>query len=173
MGSVHMDNVKKGYERSRGFLQEFREFIARGNVIDLAVAVVIGAAFGKIVTSLVNDIIMPPIGVLLGGVNFTDLFFTIKPLGQHFDTLADATAAKAVTINWGNFVNNIVDFVIIAFVIFLLVRTINKLKRQPPPKEPTEKACPYCATNIPIKAKRCPNCTSQLDQFKEPDAVKS
>jgi large conductance mechanosensitive channel len=140
-------------------LKEFKEFIARGNVIDLAVAVVIGAAFGKIVTSFVNDIIMPPIGLALGRVDFSNLFVNLS--ATHYQTLAEAKAAGAPTINYGLFINAVLDFVIVAAAIFLVVRTINRLKRNPP-ADPTTKECPECAMEIPIKARRCPECTSQL-----------
>ena len=141
-------------------LKEFREFIARGNVVDLAVGVIIGAAFGKIVASLVNDLIMPPFGLLLGGVNFKDLFISLN--GQAYKSLADAQAAGAPTINYGNFINTLIEFIIIAFVIFLLVKGINRLKRPAAAAAPTTKECPYCKTSIPLQATRCPNCTSEL-----------
>jgi large conductance mechanosensitive channel len=140
-------------------LKEFKEFIARGNVIDLAVAVVIGAAFGKIVTSFVSDIVMPPIGLALGNVDFSNLFVNLS--GTPYKTLAEAKAAGAPTINYGLFFNAVIDFVVVAFVIFLAVRTINRLKREPP-ADPTTKECPECASTIPIKARRCPECTSAL-----------
>ncbi len=165
-------DVSTATHKTGGFLNEFKEFIARGNVIDLAVAVIIGAAFGSVVTSLVTNIIMPPLGLLINGVNFTDLFYTIKPLGAKFPTLADAQKAGAVTISWGVFLNNVIDFLIVAFVIFLLVRQINRLKRQPP-KAPTDKTCPYCATTIPIKAVRCPNCTSELENVSNPSPAEA
>ncbi len=142
-------------------LKEFRDFVARGNVMDLAVGVVIGAAFGSIVTSLVNDIIMPPIGLLLNGVNFKDLFLPLN--GRFYPSLAAAQAVGAPTINYGNFINTVIDFLIVAAVIFLLLRTINRLKRPAPAAEPTTKECPYCHTMIPLKATRCPNCTSNLE----------
>ena len=126
-------------------IKEFREFAIRGNVMDLAVAVIIGGAFGKIITSLVSDILMPLIGLLMGGVNFADLSITV------------GNAA----VKWGAFVQSIIDFIIIAFVIFLLVRAMNRLKREEP-TTPTTKECPYCFTTIPLKASRCPNCTSEL-----------
>jgi len=131
-------------------LKEFRAFIMRGNVMDLAVAVIIGGAFGKIVTSLVDDIIMPLIGLVIGGINFSALAFTV---------------GKA-QVTYGNFINNIVNFLIIALVIFLMIKMIDKMKRKPVPvtKEPVDKECPYCYTTIPIKATRCPNCTSELTQ---------
>jgi len=126
-------------------------------VVDLAVAVVIGAAFGKIVTSFTNDIFMPPIGLLLGKVDFTNLFITLK--GGHFATLDQAKSAGAVTLNYGNFIEAVVDFLIISFAVFALVRIITRLKAAPPPS-PTTKSCPFCATDIPIPATRCPHCTS-------------
>jgi len=137
-------------------LKEFKTFIMRGNVVDLAVGVIIGAAFGKIVSSLVNDIIMPPVGLLLHGVSFSNLFVSLN--GQSFASLADAQAAGAPTIN------NLIDFLIVAFVIFLLIRGINRLHKQPAPAlaEPTTKECPRFFTAIPIKATRCPHCASGL-----------
>ena len=142
-------------------IKEFRDFIARGNVIDLAVAVIIGAAFGKIVTSFVNDILMPLISLLLGGLSFTDMFITLR--GPQTDTLAAAKEAGALTWNYGAFIQNIVDFLIIAFAIFLVVKAINRMRKEPAPADPTTKECPYCATSIPIKASRCPNCTTSLN----------
>ena len=141
-------------------LKEFREFVARGNVVDLAVGVVIGVAFGAVVTSLVNDIIMPPIGMLMNGINFKDLFYTLN--GKTYPSAAAAQAAGAPAIYYGNFINTLIDFLIVAFVIFLLVKGINRLKRPTPPADPTTKECQYCHTVIPIKAVRCPNCTSDL-----------
>ena len=141
-------------------LKEFKTFILRGNVIDLAVAVIIGAAFGKIVTSFVNDIIMPPIGYLLGGVDFSSLFISLN--GQSYPSLAAATAAGAATINYGVFLTNVLDFLIIAFFIFLMVKAMNAMEKKPAPAAPTTKECPRCFTQIPIKATRCPNCTSEL-----------
>ena len=143
-------------------LKEFKEFVMKGNVIDLAVAVIIGAAFGRIITSLVNDIIMPPLGLLLGNVNFTDLFISLN--GTRYPTLADAQAAGAATINYGLFINTIIDFILVALVIFLVIRSINRMKRAPAPTPaaPTTKECPHCFTQIPIPATRCPNCTSDL-----------
>jgi large conductance mechanosensitive channel len=138
----------------------FREFIMRGNVLDLAVAVIIGAAFGKIVTSLVNDILMPPLGLVLKNVDFSNLFVDLS--GNHPATLALAKTAGDPTINYGIFLNNVIDFVIVAFVIYLLINTANKMKRAPAPADPTTKECPFCHTTIPIKATRCPNCTSTL-----------
>jgi large conductance mechanosensitive channel len=138
----------------------FRDFIMRGNVLDLAVAVIIGAAFGKIVTSLVNDILMPPLGLVLKNVDFSNLFVDLS--GNHPATLALAKTAGDATINYGIFLNNVIDFAIVAFVIYLLINTANKMKRAPAPADPTTKECPFCHTTIPIKATRCPNCTSTL-----------
>ena len=140
--------------------KDFREFIMRGNVLDLAVAVIIGAAFGKIVTSLVNDILMPPLGLALKNVDFTNLFVDLS--GGHYATLALAKAAGDATIAYGIFLNNVIDFLIVAIVIFLLIRTANKMKRAPAPAAPNTKDCPFCRMAIPIAATRCPNCTSQL-----------
>ncbi len=147
--------------------KEFKEFVMRGNVIDMAVGIVIGAAFGTIVKSLVSDIIMPPIGLLLGNVDFANLFAVLKEgatAAGPYASLADAQAAGAVTINYGVFINTLISFLIIAFAIFLVVRKVNELKKkgETPPAEPTTQDCPYCFTSIPIKATRCPNCTSEL-----------
>jgi large conductance mechanosensitive channel len=141
-------------------LREFREFAMRGNVLDLAIAVIIGSAFGKIVTSLVNDIIMPPIGLVLGNVDFANLYVNMS--GGKFATLADAQAAGAVTLNYGTFLNTIIDFIIVAFVIFLLVRQINKFKKPAESTAVNTKECPFCTSVIAIKATRCPHCTSQI-----------
>jgi large conductance mechanosensitive channel len=142
-------------------LKEFKAFIMRGNVVDLAVGVIIGGAFGKIVSSLVSDIVMPPIGVLLGKVDFSSLYLNLS--GKAYGSLADAKAAGAATINYGLFINNVIDFVIMALVIFLLIKQVNRLKAPAPaPAAPTTKDCPFCYTAIPIKAVRCPNCTSEL-----------
>jgi large conductance mechanosensitive channel len=138
--------------------KEFREFAKRGNVIDLAVGVIIGAAFGKVVASLVSDVVMPPIGLLIGRVDFKNLYIPLT--GERFATLADAQKAGAPTINYGMFLNTIVEFGIVLFVVFLLVRQINRLS--PPPAAPTPRECPFCASTIPIKARRCPFCTSEL-----------
>ena len=144
-------------------LKEFKEFVMRGNVLDLAVAVIIGGAFGKIVTSFVNDVLMPPIGLLLGGVDFTNLFWALD--GKTYESLEAATAAGAATINYGVVINTVIDFLIVAFVIFLIVKSVNatKKKEEPAPAEPTTKDCPYCFTTIAIQATRCPNCTSELN----------
>jgi large conductance mechanosensitive channel len=141
--------------------KEFKEFAMRGNVIDLAVGFIIGAAFGKIVTSLVQDIIMPPIGLALKRVNFSNLFIALD--GKHYDTLAEAQKSAAPTLNYGLFLNNVIDFLIVAFCVFLLVQQMNRLTKKPEPAAaPTTKECPQCAMTIPINAKRCPHCTSQI-----------
>jgi large conductance mechanosensitive channel len=144
-------------------LKEFKKFIMRGNVVDLAVAVVISAAFGAIIKSLVDDIIMPPIGLLLGRVNFTDLFVSLN--GVKYASLADAKAAGAATINYGSFVNTIIAFLIIAFVIFLIVRALERArkKEEPAPAAPTTKKCPECLSEIPLAAKRCAFCATKLE----------
>ena len=141
--------------------KDFKAFVMRGSVLDLAVGVIIGAAFGKIVTSLVNDILMPPIGLLLKGVNFSDLFIDLK--GGHFAKLAEAQANGDPTINYGIFLNAVIDFLIVAFCVFLLIRLVNRWFVKPPaPAAPTTKDCPQCAMSIPIQAKRCGHCTTQL-----------
>ncbi|HTZ99334.1 MAG TPA: large-conductance mechanosensitive channel protein MscL [Candidatus Aquilonibacter sp.] len=140
--------------------KDFKAFAMRGNVLDMAIGIIIGAAFGRIITSLVSDIIMPPIGLILGKVDFSNLFLSIS--GTSYPTLAAAKAANAVTINYGTFLNTVIDFLIVAFVIFLLVRQVNKWNKPAPAPEATTKDCPYCVSSIPIKATRCPNCTSQL-----------
>ena len=150
-------------------LKEFRDFAMKGNVMDMAVGVIIGGAFGKIVSSLVNDVIMPPIGMLLGKVDFSNLFINLS--GEHYASLADAKAAGAATVNYGLFLNTVIDFVIVAFAIFLMVKWINKMraatealeKKSPAtPVVPTTKECPYCLSTIPIKAIRCAHCTADL-----------
>jgi len=141
-------------------LKEFREFIARGNAIDLAVGVILGGAFGAIVASLVNDVVMPPIGVVLGGVDFSDLFITLS--GQAYPSLKAAKDAGAPVLAYGKFLNNVINFLIVSFVIFMMVRTINRLKKPAEPSAPTTKDCSYCLSTIPIKATRCPHCTSEL-----------
>lgn len=142
-------------------LKEFREFVMRGNVLDLAVAVIIGGAFGKVVTSLVNDVLMPPVGLLLGAVDFSDLFLNLS--GTSYASLAEAQQAGAPTINYGLFLNTVIDFVIVAFVIFLMVRAANRMRKPAQASaEPTTKDCPFCLSAIPLKATRCPQCTSDL-----------
>ncbi len=147
-------------------LKEFKEFAMKGNVLDMAVGIVIGAAFGLIIASLVADIIMPPIGLLLGSIDFSNIFSVLKEgkTPGPYATVAAAKAAGAVTINWGIFINTIINFVIVAFAIFIMVKGVNKMRREKeaPPAEPTTKECPYCVSAIPIKATRCPHCTSEL-----------
>jgi large conductance mechanosensitive channel len=144
-------------------LKEFKEFAMRGNVVDMAVGIIIGAAFGAIVQSLVADVIMPPIGLILGNVDFSNLFVVLKEgaAAAPYASLAEAQKAGAVTINYGKFLNAVVSFVIVAFAVFMLIRAINQLKRKEE-AAPTTKECPLCFSSISIKAKRCPNCTSQL-----------
>jgi large conductance mechanosensitive channel len=147
-------------------LKEFKEFALRGNVVDMAVGIIIGAAFGTSVNSLVSDIVMPPIGLLLGRVDFANLFIVLRQgaVAGPYSSLAQARAAGAVTMNYGVFINAITSFIIVAFAVFLLVRSINRLKREekPAPVAPTTKECPYCFSSIAIKATRCPFCTSEL-----------
>jgi len=140
--------------------KEFKEFAMKGNVLDMAVGIIIGAAFGRIITSLVSDIIMPPIGLILGHVDFSTLFLNIS--GTPYPTLAAAKAANAATINYGMFLNTVLDFIIVAFVIFLVVRRVNHWNRPAAAAAPSTKDCPYCASAVPLKATRCPNCTSEL-----------
>lgn len=142
--------------------KEFREFAVKGNVIDLAIGVVIGAAFGKIVSSFVSDVLMPPVGLLLGKVDFSNLFINLS--SKPAETLAEAKKAGIPTLNYGVFLNTTIDFLIVAFAIFLVVKQVNRLKRDPAPaaKEPTTKDCPQCCTPVPIKAVRCPHCTSAI-----------
>jgi len=148
--------------------EEFRKFAMRGNVVDMAVGIIIGGAFGTIAKSLVEDILTPPLGLLLGNVDFNDLFWVIKPGASApppYLTLADAQTAGAVTVNYGVFFNNILSFLLVALAMFLLVRMINRLQTQEEAKapEPTTKSCPHCATDIPLAATKCPNCTSVLE----------
>ncbi len=147
-------------------LKEFKEFAIKGNVVDMAVGIIIGGAFGTIVKSLVADVLMPPIGLLLGGVDFTDFFVVLKPgetVGP-YATLADAQAAGAVTLNYGVFIMALVSFLIVAWAVFLLVRAMNRLQRQPEPEPaaPTTRECPHCTTMISVRARRCPSCTSEV-----------
>jgi large conductance mechanosensitive channel len=150
-----------------GFIKEFREFAVKGNVVDMAVGIIIGGAFGTIAKSLVDDLIMPPIGMLLGNVDFSDMFVVLREgaTGGPYANLAAAKEAGAVTLNYGLFVNNVLSFLIVALAVFFMIRTINRLKREEaeePTTTPTTRACPYCATEISIKATRCPNCTSEV-----------
>jgi large conductance mechanosensitive channel len=145
--------------------QDFKAFVMRGNVMDLAVGVIIGAAFGAVVKSLVDDVIMPPIGLATGGIDFSSLYILLKPglkAPPPYASLADAKGAGAVTINYGAFINTLITFLIVALAVFLLVRAVNRLYRRPAPPTPNTKPCPFCTMTIPIAATRCPNCTSQL-----------
>jgi large conductance mechanosensitive channel len=141
-------------------LSEFKQFAMRGNVIDLAVGFVVGGAFAKIVSSLTGDVLMPPLGVVLGHVDFSNLFISLS--SKHYDTLAQAKAAGAATLNYGVFINTIIDFVIIAFAVFILVKWVNRLTGADKPAAPTTKDCPYCLNSIPIAATKCGHCTSEL-----------
>ncbi|MBM4285762.1 MAG: large-conductance mechanosensitive channel protein MscL [Deltaproteobacteria bacterium] len=147
-------------------LKEFKEFAMRGNVVDMAVGIIIGAAFGTIVKSLVDDVLMPPIGMLLGNVDFSNIFLTLKDgakVAGPYASLAAAKAAGAVTVNLGVFINTIISFIIVAFAVFLVIRSINRMKREEaPPAPPDTKECPFCLTAVPLQARRCPACTSEL-----------
>jgi large conductance mechanosensitive channel len=146
-------------------LKDFKEFAMRGSVVDMAIGIVIGAAFGTIVKSFVDDVLMPPIGLLLGNVDFSNLFVTLKEgakVAGPYASLAAAKAAGAVTLNLGLFVNTVISFIIIAFAVFLVIKGINHMKGEAPAAEPNTKECPFCFTGIPIQASRCPHCTSQL-----------
>jgi len=142
--------------------KEFKEFALRGNVLDMAIGIIIGSAFGKIISSLVNDVIMPPIGLLIGNINFADLFLNIS--GKPAESLAQAKQLGAATINYGIFINAIIDFVLVAFVLFMLIKQFNRIKKEKPAPEaaPTTKDCPYCYSTIPIKATKCAHCTSSI-----------
>jgi large conductance mechanosensitive channel len=144
--------------------KEFKEFAMKGNVMDMAVGIIIGAAFGLIVKSFVDDVIMPPIGMLLGNLDFSNLFFVLKEgkVAGPYATVAAAKQAGAITLNYGLFINTIINFLIVAAAIFLVVRSMNKLKREKPAPDPTMKECPYCFSTIPVQASRCPHCTSEL-----------
>jgi large conductance mechanosensitive channel len=142
-------------------LKEFKEFLMRGNVVDLAIAVIIGAAFGKIVTSFVEDVLMPPIGLALGNVDFSNLFINLS--GKDYASVAAAKAAGAATLNYGIFLNHIINFLIVAFAIFLLIKQINRLQKPAPVAAPATKECPHCLSTIALKATRCPHCTSNLN----------
>jgi large conductance mechanosensitive channel len=141
-------------------LKEFKEFAMRGNVLDMAVGIVIGAAFGGIVTTFVNDVLMPPLGLLLGHADFSDLFVSLN--GQHYDTIAAAKAAGAATLNYGLFINAVVNFLIVAFAIFLLIRAVNRMQKPAPAAASTTRECPRCLSAVPLKATRCAFCTSDL-----------
>ncbi|ABB32743.1 large conductance mechanosensitive channel protein [Geobacter metallireducens RCH3] len=143
-----------------GMMEEFKEFAVKGNVVDLAVGVIIGGAFGKIVTSFVSDIVMPPLGLIMGKVNFTDLFINLS--GKPFDSLKAAKDAGAPVISYGVFINTLIDFIIIAFVIFMVIKQINRFKKEPAPAPPNTKECPHCLSAVPIKATKCAFCTSDI-----------
>ena len=141
-------------------LKEFKEFAMKGNVLDMAVGIIIGAAFGKIISSFVSDILMPPLWLLLGKVNFTNLFFTLS--GASVATLDEAKKAGAVTLNYGVFINTCIDFTLVAFAVFLLVKQVNRMRKPAPAPVVATKACPFCTSDIPLKATRCPQCTSEI-----------
>ncbi len=145
-------------------LKEFKEFAMRGNVLDMAVGIIVGAAFGQIVTSFVQDVLMPPIGRLLGHVDFSNLFINLS--GTHYDTIAAAKAAGAATLNYGLFLNTVINFLIVAFAVFLLVREVNRLAPKPAPAAaaPATRDCPYCLSSVPAKATKCAHCTSELQR---------
>ena len=152
--------IWKRFEKEENIIKEFKEFISKGNVMDLAVGVIIGGAFGKIVTSLVNDVIMPIIGILTGGINFADRFINLS--GTEYATIAAAEEAGAAILKYGAFIQNIIDFLIIAFVIFIVIKQINRFKREEEPAPATTKECPFCKSEVPLEATRCPHCTSEL-----------
>ncbi len=145
-------------------IKEFKEFIMRGNVVDMAVGIIIGAAFGTIIKSLVEDIIMPPVGLFLGNIDFTNLFAVLKigKIPGPYETLAAAKAAGAVTVNYGFFINTVISFLIVAFSVFMLVKRVNKMRREPAPVQPDTRECPYCLSVIPLKATKCAHCTSEI-----------
>lgn len=165
--SGNIGKFLKSYEKERRMFKEFKEFAMRGNVVDMAVGIVIGAAFGTIVSSFVADVVMPPIGLILGDVDFSNMFIVLKEgkVASPYENLAAARAAGAVTLNYGAFINTVVSFLIIAFAVFVVVRNVNRLKRQEeiPPPAPSNKECPFCLSLIPLKAVRCPHCTSELN----------
>lgn len=146
-------------------IKEFKEFIMRGNVVDMAVGIIIGAAFGTIIKSLVEDVIMPPIGLLLGNIDFSNLFAVLKigKIPGPYETLAAAKAAGAVTINYGFFINTVISFIVVAFSVFILVKHVNKMRREPAPAQPDTRECPYCLSVIPLKATKCAHCTSEIE----------
>jgi large conductance mechanosensitive channel len=161
LGMAHLGSPKALLGKGGGLLGEFRDFAMRGNMLDMAVGIIVGAAFGRVVTSLVSDVLMPPVGLLTGHHStFTDKFINLS--GHAYVTLAEAKAAGAATLNYGAFLNTVLDFLIVAFAVFMLIRQINRLKAEPKPAEPTTKPCPFCYSAIAIKATRCPQCTSAL-----------
>jgi large conductance mechanosensitive channel len=161
VGLTHLGSPKALLGRGGGkMLDEFRDFALRGNMLDMAVGIIIGAAFGRVVSSLVSDIIMPPIGLLHGHSDFSNHFINLS--GKSYATLAEAKAAGAATINYGIFLNSLFDFLIVAFAVFMLIKQVNRLKNEAPPVNPTTKECPYCFTTIALRATKCPHCTSSL-----------
>ena len=163
VGVAHLANPAMLFQTGgKPMLKEFKEFAMRGNVLDMAVGIIMGVAFGKIIASFVEDILMPPIGLLLGRVDFSNMFVSLT--GYHFDSLAAAKAAGAATLNYGIFFNTVFNFLIVAFAVFLMIRQVNRLKRQAeaPAAEPTTRDCPYCLSAVPIKATRCAHCTAEL-----------
>jgi len=163
VGVTHLANPAMLFQTGgKPMLKEFKEFAMRGNVLDMAVGIIMGVAFGKIIASFVEDILMPPIGLLLGRVDFSNMFVSLT--GHHFESLAAAKAAGAATINYGVFLNTVFNFLIVAFAVFLMIRQVNRLKRQAevPPPASTTRECPYCLSAIPLKATRCAHCTAEL-----------
>ncbi len=162
VGLTHLGSPKALLTKHGGFLGEFRDFALRGNMLDMAVGIIIGAAFGRVVSSLVSDVIMPPIGLITGRgrSDFSSHFLNLS--GKAYATLAEAKAAGAATINYGVFLNTLFDFLIVAFAVFMLIKQVNRLKSAPAPASPTTKDCHYCFSTIPLRATRCPNCTSDL-----------
>src|SRR5262245_1114490 len=161
LGLAHLGSPKALLGRKgHGVLNEFRDFAMRGSMLDMAVGIIVGAAFGRVVSSLVSDILMPPIGLFAGHSDFSNKFINLS--GHAYATLAEAKAAGAATINYGVFFNALFDFLIVAFAVFMLIRQVNRLKSEPAPASPTTKDCPYCFTAIPLPATRCPSCTSNL-----------
>lgn len=161
---MNNQNVSKKIKKRGGLIKEFREFIIKGNVLDMAIGIIIGVAFGAVVNSAVNDIIMPPIGLLLGRINFANLFVILKEghLPSPYNTVNAANEAGAVTLNYGLFINTIISFIIIALVVFLIIKAVNRFRKKEEPKPEESKDCPFCFSSIHIKAIKCPNCTADL-----------
>jgi large conductance mechanosensitive channel len=160
LGMAHLGSPKALLGKSGGMLGEFRDFALRGNMLDMAVGIIIGAAFGRVVSSFVSDILMPPIGLFTGHSDFSNKFINLS--GNTYATLAEAKAAGAATINYGVFANALFDFLIVAFAVFMLIRQVNRLKREQPAAAPATRECPFCSSAIAIKATRCPHCTSTI-----------
>ncbi len=161
---MNNQNDAKKIKKSGGFIKEFKEFIAKGNVLDMAIGIIIGVAFGAVVNSAVNDIIMPPIGLLLGKINFADMFVILKEghLPSPYNTVSAANDAGAVTLNYGLFINTLISFIIIALVVFLIIKAANRFRKKEESKSEETKECPFCFSSIHIKAIKCPNCTADL-----------